>query len=195
MNSGIVTGIGAGPALTLGGSLPAAIATQLGSAYTNGFYYSSVVFSDGSGFDNCMVIFAGNSSANVRTGESDMGRGNFWYNCDFFLPPPGLWYPQGNTHSACLIDPRPSSVAPYLAYDDFSNTYTVNGTDAITAVGGDGTVACQWTGSGWTMKYNSTGPNAYKWTITDGSTTWVKASPQSDPTGSYSDGMTTVTVA
>lgn len=73
------------------------------------------------------------------------------------------------------------------AFSPFQDTYTVDGTTVITApcsagaYGTPGQNCCQWLGGGFTLQYNGSGPNIYKWTLNG----TVKTDPQSSPDGTY----------
>ncbi|MFZ4536905.1 hypothetical protein [Propionivibrio sp.] len=76
--------------------------------------------------------------------------------------------------SGCLI--INSSIGGMLADDDFPDSLLVNGADSITRV--PATNLCTWSGSPWTLRYNST---TYKFTLNG----TAKTDPQNTPVGTY----------
>jgi hypothetical protein len=75
--------------------------------------------------------------------------------------------------SGCLIT---NEFGNMTAQDQFPDALTVNGTDTITRV--PATNLCAWSGSPWTLRYNST---TYKFTLNG----TAKTDPQNTPVGTY----------
>lgn len=98
--------------------------------------------------------------------------------------------------SACLFGPyAPAQLPPGNTYvfDNFKSAYAVSGifgtqmlartadTVPVTLTQG----SCVWTGGDWTLQYNSSGANAYNYTLTDpGGNTYTLTGSQTGPAGS-----------
>lgn len=82
---------------------------------------------------------------------------------------------------ACLVGTG-SAYSPFLdMYNITDLSITLNAVGSTTPIGGPGTGTCVWTGGGFTLQYNGSGPHIYKWTLNG----VEKSDPQTDPTGTY----------
>lgn len=162
----------------LQGSIPPGVAAiypaGLVTAIAAGFYYVVQFSNVGPGMQNeVSIMYDDTSSAG-------------WAAIDAL---------QDNITGAWSLTGPPASIGNCFvgfggAYTGFSDNYVVDGVTVLTAtgsatpVGGPGAGTCQWIGGSipfYTLQYNGSGPNIYKWTLNG----IVKTDPQSDPTGTY----------
>ena len=88
----------------------------------------------------------------------------------------GLFINGDATANTCLIGLYEEGVFTATVEDEFANTYTVNGTDTITR--DPATNLCLWSGSTWTLRYNST---TYQFELNG----TAKTGDQDTPAGTY----------